>query len=44
MGDVPGWLSDSVLSDTWSDPVCGDGQCTAPYEFAAFAEARGGAG
>jgi hypothetical protein len=37
--DVPAWLKDDVLSATFADPVCGDGRCTAPYEFAAFAEA-----
>jgi|AntAceMinimDraft_5_1070358.scaffolds.fasta_scaffold18235_1 hypothetical protein len=39
LDDVPTWLNASVLSKTFSDPVCGDGKCTAPYEYAAFAEA-----
>lgn len=39
LSDVPGWLDASVLTKTFTDPVCGDGTCTAPYEFAAFAEA-----
>ncbi|KAK3268188.1 hypothetical protein CYMTET_23296 [Cymbomonas tetramitiformis] len=29
------WLQDQI-KNAWKDPVCGDGICHAPYEFASF--------
>eukprot|EP00887_Chlorella_sp_A99_P002467 scaffold10.g2467.t1 len=33
--DVYSWLSD-LLARTYVDPVCGDGTCEAPFEYAAY--------
>lgn len=33
--DVYAWLN-GLLQQSWVDPVCGDGVCEAPFEFAAF--------
>ena len=30
------WLSESVVEPIWSEAPCGDGVCSAPYEFPAF--------
>ncbi|GLI64894.1 hypothetical protein VaNZ11_008286 [Volvox africanus] len=33
--DVYGWLK-NLLTEVWKDPVCGDGLCEAPFEFASY--------
>ncbi|GBF96992.1 polycystin cation channel family [Raphidocelis subcapitata] len=33
--DVYGWL-EGVLRAVWRDPVCGDGLCETPFEFASY--------
>ena len=30
------WLSESVVDPIWTEAPCGDGVCSAPYEFPAF--------
>ena len=30
------WLSESVVEPIWTEAPCGDGVCSAPYEFPAF--------
>ncbi|GFR50551.1 hypothetical protein Agub_g12825 [Astrephomene gubernaculifera] len=32
---VYGWLND-LLTEVWVDPVCGDGLCEAPFEYASY--------
>ncbi|MEW5311378.1 MAG: hypothetical protein WDW38_003099 [Sanguina aurantia] len=34
-GDVYNWLN-GVLTTVWTDPVCGDGVCEAPFEYASY--------
>ncbi|GLC33126.1 hypothetical protein PLESTB_000367500 [Pleodorina starrii] len=33
--EVYDWLN-KLLTDVWKDPVCGDGLCEAPFEFASY--------
>ncbi|GIL44962.1 hypothetical protein Vafri_2402 [Volvox africanus] len=33
--EVYGWLK-NLLTEVWKDPVCGDGLCEAPFEFASY--------
>lgn len=38
--DVYAWLA-SLLQTVWRDPVCGDGVCESPFEFASFGVSQG---
>ncbi|KAL3141617.1 hypothetical protein ABBQ32_004857 [Trebouxia sp. C0010 RCD-2024] len=34
--EVLAYIGDKILTPTWVDPVCGDGNCEYPYEFPAW--------
>ena len=34
--DIYTWMTDTVISQTFSDPSCGDGVCDEPHEYAGF--------
>ena len=34
--EVLAYIGDKILTPTWADPVCGDGNCEYPWEFPAW--------
>ena len=34
--EVLAYIGDKILTPTWVDPVCGDGNCEYPWEFPAW--------
>ena len=34
--EVLAYIGEKILTPTWVDPVCGDGNCEYPWEFPAY--------
>ncbi len=38
--EVLAYIGNQILTPTWVDPVCGDGNCEYPWEFPAWLQVR----